>query len=69
MQGDTAWYSWIAEPTFSEEGKPQLRMNDEPDGDQLDRKTFKEIIDRVNSWYDAAFPSLVVNGPGRRTKQ
>jgi hypothetical protein len=66
MENDGAWYTWVAEPTESEEGKPLLRSRDEPDCRQLDKRALKDIIERVDGWYDAIFPSLIVNGPGER---
>jgi hypothetical protein len=64
MEDDGAWYTWLAEPVESEGGKPLLRWRDEPACLPLDKKALKEIVERVDSWYDAAFPSLIVNGPG-----
>jgi hypothetical protein len=75
MQNDGAWYTWVAEPIESEDGKPLLRDRDEPDCRQLNRKALKEIIACVDQWYDTSYRSLVVNGPGvskaerKRTKQ
>jgi hypothetical protein len=65
MESDGAWYTWVAEPTEAEGGKPLLSSCEEPDCRQLDKKSLKEIIGRVNVWHDALFPSLTVNGPGR----
>jgi hypothetical protein len=64
MENDAAWYTWVAEPTESEGGNPLLRYCDEPDCRQLDKRTLKEIIERVDLWYDALFPTLIANGPG-----
>jgi hypothetical protein len=64
MENDAAWYTWVAEPIVSEDGKPLLRFCDEPDCRQLDKRGLKEIIERVDWWYDALFPSLIANGPG-----
>ena len=64
MADDGAWSTWVAEPIESEEGKPLLRTCDHPDCRQLDRKALKEILQRLDGWYDPLFPSLVVNGPG-----
>jgi hypothetical protein len=38
MENDGAWYTWVAEPIESEDGKPLLRSGDEPDCRQLDKK-------------------------------
>ena len=62
MENDGAWYTWVAEPV-EEGGKPMLRSCDEPDCRSLDKKALKEIIQRVDLWYDALFPRLIVNGP------
>jgi hypothetical protein len=64
MEGDGAWYTWVAEPIESEDGKPVLRSRDEPDCRPLDQRALKAIIERVDVWYDALFPSLIGNGPG-----
>ena len=63
MENDAAWYTWVAEPVVSEEGKPLLRSSGEPDYRPLHKRALKEIIERVDWWYDALFPSLMVNGP------
>jgi hypothetical protein len=65
MENDGAWYTWVAEPIESEDGKPLLRSCDEPDCQQLDRRALNNITERVDWWYDAIFPSLIVNGPGK----
>jgi hypothetical protein len=65
MQNDDAWYTWVAEPIKSEANRPLLHPYDEADCRPLDKKALKEIIERVDSWYDALFPSLVLNGPGK----
>jgi hypothetical protein len=64
MEDDGAWYTWVAEPVEAEGGKPLLHCRDEPDCRPLGKGALKEIIERVDSWYDALFPRLVVNGPG-----
>ena len=64
MENDGAWYTWVAEPVESEDGKPLLRACDEPNSRQLDKRALKEIVERVDVWYDAIFPSVIVNGPG-----
>jgi hypothetical protein len=64
MEDDGAWYTWIAEPSDSQEDKPTLRWCDKPSCRQLDKRTLREMIERVNLWYDAVFPSLIANGPG-----
>jgi hypothetical protein len=63
MENDGAWYTWIAEPTEAEGGRPLLRSRDEPDCRPLDKKSLKEIIEQVDVWHDALFPGLAANGP------
>jgi hypothetical protein len=63
MENDGAWYTWVAEPVEAEDGKPLLHFRDEPDCRPVGKGSLKEIIGRVDAWYDAIFPSLVVNGP------
>lgn len=65
MENDGGWYTWIAEP-IEEDGKPLLRSCAEPDCRQLDKRALKEIIERVNVWYDAIYASVIVNGSGGR---
>jgi hypothetical protein len=64
MENDSAWYTWVVEPVDTADGKPRLRVCDEPNCRVLDKTGLKEILQRVDWWYDAAFPSLIVNGPG-----
>lgn len=64
MENDQAWYTWAAEPIEAEDGKPLLRSCDKPDCRQLDNKSLKEIIARVDEWYDGMFHRLIVNGSG-----
>jgi hypothetical protein len=67
METDAAWYTWVAEPMESQDGRPQLSLCNEPDCRQLDKKALNEIIERVDLWHEAVFPRLVVNGP-RKSK-
>jgi hypothetical protein len=67
MENDSAWYTWVAEPVESQDGRPQLSLCNEPNCRPLDKKSLNEIIERVDLWYDAVYPRLVVNGP-RRSK-
>jgi hypothetical protein len=75
MENDQAWYTWVAAPLQSEDGKPRLRSSDQPDCQPLDTQALNEIIERVDLWYDAIFSNLVVNGPtgnkngGKRAKR
>ncbi|GEM_PF-641860 len=62
MQDEGAWYTWVTEPVVSENGKPTLQSCDQPDCRQLDDAALDQILERVDLWYDAAFPSLITNG-------
>jgi hypothetical protein len=64
MENDESWYTWVAEPIESEDGKPLLHPHQEPDCRQLDKRALKEIIERVDAWFDALFSNLIANGPG-----
>jgi hypothetical protein len=66
MENDGAWYTWVAEPITAEDGTAVLWAGDEPDCHPLDKRALTEIIERVDVWYDAIFPRLIVNGPGGR---
>jgi len=63
MENDGAWYTWIAEPIESKRGKCLLRSHEKPDCLPLNKKALKEIIERVDDWYDRIFPNRTVNGP------
>jgi hypothetical protein len=63
MENDGAWYTWVAEPIEAEDGKPGLRSCNEPDCRPLDKRALKELVERVDWWYGALFPCLIVNGP------
>jgi hypothetical protein len=65
MADDCAWYSWAAEPAEAEDGRPALCWREAPDSRPLDRKALNEILARVDRWYRAVLPVLVVNGAGR----
>jgi hypothetical protein len=65
MENDGAWYTWVAEPIEAEGGNPVLRSPDAPDCRPLDKKSLKEIIERVDAWHDAIFRGLTANGPAR----
>jgi hypothetical protein len=64
MEDDGAWYTWVAEPIEAANGKPLLRSRDDADCRPLDKRAVKEIVERVDRWYDAFFPTLVANGAG-----
>ncbi len=64
MEKDGAWYTWVAEPVAAEGETPRLRSCDEPDCRPLDKRALKDVLGRVDAWYDALFPSLIANGPG-----
>jgi hypothetical protein len=64
MENDDGWYAWVAEPIETEDGQVLLRYGDEPACQPLHKGTLKDIIERVDGWYDAMFANLLVNGPG-----
>jgi hypothetical protein len=64
MENDAAWYTWAAEPEISADGRALLRLHDKPDCRRLDEGSLGDILQRVDAWYDAVFPSVVVNGSG-----
>ena len=66
MEDDGAWYTWVAEPLDSADGKSLLRFCDAADCRQLNKKAFNEIIERVNLWHDALLPNLTTNGPNAK---
>jgi hypothetical protein len=63
MEDDGAWYTWIAEPVVAEDGKPRLCASDHADCRPLDNRSLKDVLEQVDSWYDAVLPVLVTNGP------
>lgn len=63
MENDGAWYTWIAEPLQSVDGRATLSFRDSPDCHALDKKALRDIIERVDKWYDVHFSFLLGNGP------
>jgi len=64
MEKDAAWYTWAAAPEISANGQALLRLQDKPDCRRLDQSALDEIVERVDLWHDAVFPSLTMNGNG-----
>jgi hypothetical protein len=61
MEDDGAWFTWVAEPAGLVRGRPKLRIHEHPDCRPLDKRALEEIVRRVDAWYDAVFPGLVVS--------
>ena len=58
MRIDAGWYTWVAEPVISPDGRAHLPLRDDPDCRPLDQDAVNEILDQVNSWYDAYYDFL-----------
>lgn len=70
MRDDGAWYSWIAEPVVSTDGKAQLALRSEPDCHPLTDESLEELLNRVDGWYDAHYAGLAAAVPtGKRGKK
>jgi hypothetical protein len=71
MQDDGAWYTWVAEPVVTEDGKAQLPLRTEPDCQQLTNDSLATLLDRVDKWYDVHYAGLtaVVLGGKRSSKR
>ncbi len=54
------YYTWVAEPFVTEEGKPKLQMRSDPDCKKLDREALDDIVRRVDKWYDALFADILL---------
>jgi len=63
MANDAAWHTWAAEPQLSPNGRALLRLHDQPDCRPLDDSALDTVLQRVHAWYDAVFPSVIINGP------
>jgi hypothetical protein len=75
MENDEGWYAWVAEPIEVADGNALLRYADEPACRPLHKGALKDIIERVDVWYDAIFANLLINGSksgkphGKRAKR
>lgn len=58
MRDDVGWYTWVAEPVISADGRAQLPLQDEPDCRPLDAAAVDEIIAQVDHWYDVHYGEL-----------
>jgi hypothetical protein len=60
MDDNQGYYTWIAEPTLTEDGKPRLQVHSTADCKKLDREALDKIVSQVDAWYDAFFANIVV---------
>jgi hypothetical protein len=58
MRNDAGWYTWVAEPIVTADGRAQLPLRDEPVCHPLDSAAVDDIIARVDRWYDAHYDGL-----------
>jgi hypothetical protein len=58
MKDDGAWYCWVAEPIVTADGKAQLPLRANPDCQPLTADSMEEVLDRIDSWYDAHYEGL-----------
>jgi hypothetical protein len=63
MKDDGGWYSWVAEPVLTADGKAQLPLRAKPDCKPLNRDSVEELLDRVDAWYDAHYRGLAAAVP------
>lgn len=59
MDDDKGYYTWVAEPTVTDEG-PRLLMHESAHCRRLDRRALDEIVGKVDRWYDAFFSRIAV---------
>lgn len=59
MDDDKGHYTWVAEPSVTDEG-PRLLMHQAPHCRKLDRAALDGIVDKVDRWYDAFFGQIAV---------
>jgi hypothetical protein len=59
MDGDQGYFTWVAEPTVTED-EPQLLMHEAAHCRKLDRAVLDEIVRKVDHWYDVFFGRIVV---------
>ena len=60
MEDNRGYYTWIAEPVLTEDGKPRLQVHSAADCKNFDREALDKIVSQVDAWYDAFFASIVV---------
>jgi hypothetical protein len=60
MEDNQGYYTWIAEPVLTGDGKPQLQMHATADCKKLDREALDKMVSQVDAWYGAFFASIVV---------
>ncbi len=70
MEDNAGWYTWVAEPLVTPDGKAALRMHTDADCKPLDKTALDEIVGLVDGWYEAFFANLIANSAnGRRRRR
>jgi len=61
MEDNQGYYTWVAEPVLTDDGKPQLQNHAAASCHKLDGPGLDRIVSQVSAWYDAFFSSIVVS--------
>jgi hypothetical protein len=61
MEDNRGYYTWVAEPLLTSDGKPQLQRRAAASCNPLDRPALDRIVSQVSAWYEAFFSSIVVS--------
>lgn len=61
MEDNRGYFTWVAEPTLTDEGKPRLQRHATAACKRLDGPALDHIVAEVRKWYDAFFSSIVVS--------
>ena len=61
MEDNQGYYTWVAEPILTDDGKPRLKCHAAASCKPLDRPALDRIVSQVSAWYDAFFSTIVVS--------
>lgn len=53
MDTDEGFYKWVRKPVFSEDGSPQLMIDQTTPLEKLDNDSINRIVQEINHWYEA----------------
>lgn len=53
MDTDEGLYKWVRKPVFSEDGAPQLIIDQTTPLEKLDNDSINRIVQEINHWYEA----------------
>ncbi|MBI4748801.1 MAG: DUF4365 domain-containing protein [Acidobacteria bacterium] len=53
MDTDEGFYKWVRKPVFSEDGSPQLIIDQTTPLEKLDNDSMNRMVQEINHWYEA----------------